>query len=171
MDTRLRIALSDYCRRCQMTLILMRHAEASSASSDRDRPLTRYGRSQAKKMASRFLSRSVTPDLILVSSAHRTQETGAIILETLSLSAPVRVEPALYTGMEDDYLAAVSRTEDSYRTVLLIGHNPSISGLATVCAGFSVAFDPADAVFFRPAVDSWSDFALTGSDRMDVFQL
>ena len=154
-----------------MTLILMRHAEAVHGSPDRSRPLTERGRTQARKMARRIASHSVVPQMILVSSADRTQETAAIIAETLQAHIPVSVDSSLYTGMDTDYLGSVSRVDDACSTLLLIGHNPTISTLATMCAGFTVAFSPADAVYFRPVIDSWADFALTGSDRMDVFQL
>lgn len=154
-----------------MTLILMRHAEAAHASTDVSRPLSSRGRYEARKAARRIESRGIAPDLILVSTAERTQETGNIIRDTISPQTPVHADGSLYTGGDIDYLSCVSRVRETYDTVLLIGHNPTISAVATMFAGYTISFAPSEAVYCRPVIDTWADLALSGTDRMEVLRL
>ncbi len=149
----------------------MRHAEAVHEAPDVSRRLSTHGRSEARKAARRMKSHGIVPDLILVTTAERTRETGYIIRDTISPEAPVHSDASLYAGGEMDYLLCVSRIPESYETVLLVGHNPSISSVATMFAGYAITFDPAEAVYCRPVIETWAELALSGTDRMEVLRL
>ena len=73
------------------TLIVLRHAEAASSGH-----LTSRGILQAEKRASTLLNLP-RPDLVIVSSAERTQETARIIL---GLNIPFLVCKELYLPLE-----------------------------------------------------------------------
>ncbi len=154
-----------------MTLILMRHAEAEHGKPDRLRVLTDTGRKEAAARAMSMAAHAVPPEYIITSTARRTQETADLVTQTLRVDAPVHRDETLYTGNETDYLPSISRVHESFRTVLLIGHNPTISLLATLFAGYSVPFSPAEAVYCRLPVDTWAELALSGSDRVEVLHL
>ena len=66
------------------SLTLVRHAKSSSKTEgqpDHDRPLNDRGNHDAPIMAKRLVERDCIPDLILCSSAKRTQETAAYFTE------------------------------------------------------------------------------------------
>src|ERR1051326_7079718 len=67
-------------------LTLMRHADArwqDAGLSDLERPLNRRGTAAAETMARRLLELALVPQLLLVSPARRTQQTGEILAQVL----------------------------------------------------------------------------------------
>jgi phosphohistidine phosphatase len=111
----------------------MRHADArwkDAALSDLERPLNRRGTSAAETMARRLLELKFVPDLILVSPARRTQQTGEIIARELSLpSRSVLREEGLYLAAAPDTLVIAQRTGPRVTHLMLIAHNPGLSEL------------------------------------------
>lgn len=63
----------------QRTLVIMRHAEASShwRTSDIERPLTELGTQQAQRLGLLLANEGLVFDALFVSAAQRTQETSA----------------------------------------------------------------------------------------------
>lgn len=120
------------------TLLLMRHGAAASPPgfADRERPLTNRGRGRSLRAGDEIRGRRPLPERILVSPAVRAQETWEAY--ALGLQAPENIEAVvetdgrIYENTVDDLLDAVRETIDDVSSVLVIGHNPSISGLAGV---------------------------------------
>ena len=138
-------------------LTLMRHADArwqDPGLSDLERPLNRRGTAAAEAMARRLLELAFVPDLVLVSPARRTQQTGEILGRLLSLPARlVMSDEALYLASAPDLLKVVQATGPRVSHLLIVAHNPGVSelvqqlvpgaeasGLATA-ALCSIAFD------------------------------
>jgi phosphohistidine phosphatase len=118
-------------------LLLLRHAKSSwdaAAIPDRDRTLNARGRRSAAVMRQAMRDLGLAPDLVLVSTARRTQET----LEALEPwdDAPL-IEPmdSLYLANPVQLLAALHGVAETVRSVLLIGHNPGMHDLAMTLAG------------------------------------
>jgi phosphohistidine phosphatase len=113
-----------------LRLLLIRHAQAGNAPLDRDRPLTEQGTRDAE-LISTWLSRAGTvPDLVLVSPARRAVETweraGAALWP---VPAPL-VEDRNYRNSVADLLEVVHEAPETVGTLALVGHNPSLAGLA-----------------------------------------
>ncbi|MRR49792.1 MAG: histidine phosphatase family protein [Rhodocyclaceae bacterium] len=115
-----------------MDLILWRHAEAEDpqpGQPDAKRRLTPRGQKQARKMA-RWL-RDHLPHggkgcRILVSPAHRTQETAS------ALQLPFEIEPRLAIGRNvEDHLIASGWPDNHSSPILLIGHQPVLGSLCS----------------------------------------
>jgi phosphohistidine phosphatase len=117
-------------------LTLMRHGDArwkDQGLSDFDRPLNRRGTAAAETMARRLLELQFVPDLMLVSPARRTQQTGEIVARELSIPARRVVrEERLYLARAGDLLQVVRDTGPRISHLLLVGHNPGISELAAL---------------------------------------
>lgn len=108
-------------------LIVMRHAKSSWADPgqrDLDRPLNKRGRRSAELVAAWLRDNGFHPDLALVSSARRTQETWAGLV-TLLGAAPTRYLPEIYHAGPDLILEIVRRNAEG-DTVLVLGHQPGI---------------------------------------------
>lgn len=113
-------------------LLLLRHAKSSwddRSLPDQDRPLSGRGRRAAAAMRRAMHALGLAPDLVLVSPARRTRET----LEALEPwdDAPL-IEPVegLYLATAPQMLAVLRDVAQTVRSVLLIGHNPGLHGLA-----------------------------------------
>jgi phosphohistidine phosphatase len=120
-------------------LLLLRHAKSSwgdAALPDRDRPLNARGRLAAAFMRDAMRRLRLVPDMVLVSTARRAQET----LEALEPwdEAPL-VEPmdSLYLADPVQLAAALHGVPETVRSVLLIGHNPGLHDFAVSLAGAS----------------------------------
>lgn len=103
-----------------MELIIWRHAEAAEGDPDAARPLTEHGRSQAQLMA-RWLEPRLPAELrIVVSPARRAQETA------LTLGRSFETHDGLAPGTDVATLIQLAGWPDASRTVLLVGHQPTL---------------------------------------------
>jgi phosphohistidine phosphatase len=124
------------------TLVLLRHAKSDWPDvADYDRPLAKRGRRDAPA-AGRWLGESgYVPDAVVCSTARRARETwelvaAELVAGELAAAAPgalpaVRYEPRVYEATVLGLLMLVREFNDAWRTAMIIGHNPSIAGLAT----------------------------------------
>ncbi len=112
-----------------MDLIFWRHAEAVDADgslTDLDRPLTKRGHKQAKKLARWLLERLPEQRRILVSPARRTCETAD------ALGTAYEIEPLIAPGAGARALLAAAGWPGRQDTVLLVGHQPSLGEAAAL---------------------------------------
>jgi len=116
-------------------LTLLRHGKAQSIDScaeDFERALTRRGCLEAQEMASRMLEQGLVPDLILVSPAERAWATAEIVAGALELDAKqVQCARELYLGTPETTWRLVTRRDARLSHVLICGHNPGLSQLAS----------------------------------------
>lgn len=118
-------------------LVLFRHAKSAypPGIDDHERPLDERGRRDAPRMGAYLAAETILPDLALVSSATRTQETFALAAPSLGPVA-MRTEPRIYEAPAERLLGVLRETPDSVRTLLVVGHNPGMEDLATRLVGF-----------------------------------
>lgn len=118
-------------------LILFRHAKSAypSGTDDHDRPLDERGRRDAPAMGAYLAREALLPDLVLVSSAARTQETFSLAGPALGV-VETRSEPRIYEAPAERLLGVVRETRDTVRTLMLVGHNPGMEDLAAALVGF-----------------------------------
>lgn len=116
-------------------LLLMRHAQAEPAAIDGEdfgRPLTAAGRTAAaqaaRRIAALLAASGAKVECLLVSPARRTAETAAIVARELALAATTLQEvPELYLATPQAIRTAIERFRAGAQTILVIGHNPSLS--------------------------------------------
>ncbi|MCP2324110.1 phosphohistidine phosphatase [Hamadaea flava] len=125
------------------TLVLLRHAKADRPSgiADTDRPLTDRGHADAAAAGAWLLASGHVPDLVLCSPARRTRQTWHSVAIALggAGSPKVQYERELYDGELAEALdliaaaakeSAAEASAGKSHTILLIGHNPTISQLS-----------------------------------------
>ncbi len=116
-------------------LTLLRHGQAQaarSAADDFERALTRRGTIEAKEMAMRIVYRHWIPDLILVSPAERAWATAGIVARACELDAKrVICERALYLASPETIWRLLKRRDAGVGHVLICGHNPGLSEIAS----------------------------------------
>ena len=114
-------------------LTLIRHANAEQDTGVRDfeRPLSRKGHSEANEMARRFQERGLIPDLILVSAAVRTRETGDTFAKVLGVATRrLQADDSLYLADGDHIIGTIRALGPRIGHLMVIGHNPGISSAA-----------------------------------------
>ena len=116
-------------------LILIRHSNAESGSfstPDFDRKLSAKGKDRVQLQANILLNKHKTPDLIITSSAKRALETAHIFSDLLNKDCPIQQIPFLYEDFTTcDFFNLINKIGDSCDTVILVGHNPTISVMAS----------------------------------------
>lgn len=121
------------------TIHLLRHAksdEPSASREDFDRPLSDPGRYEALLIGEHLAALDVSPTLLLCSAAKRALETSEIIGKRLSGLAPrIEVRQDLYLASQEALLAAIRAVPDGVSSLMLIGHNPGLHGLAVLLIG------------------------------------
>lgn len=155
-------------------LLLVRHGPAAGKApggTDRDRPLTPEGRRAVEAIALRLKAVGATADLALCSTARRARETLDILLAERPLPE-VELEDALYLADAKSLQRRLRELPTAARSVLLVGHNPSLHELAAMLAGpggeaIAEGLPAAGAVVFD-VEGEWSDLA-PGTTRLRAF--
>lgn len=138
-------------------LILVRHGDAAwptANQADRDRPLTETGQRQAAHIATAISEAGWIPELIVSSPAVRAQQTAAALVGTLA--APLVTSAQLYEGHHRDVQQRLRDVESTSSTVLLVGHNPTFSHLASSLSGVRVSLGTANAALLTTTEPSWN---------------
>ncbi|MCB7137288.1 SixA phosphatase family protein [Cellulosimicrobium marinum] len=115
-------------------LVLLRHAKAERAGAVDDvlRPLRLDGRRQASRVGSALRDSGLVPERVLCSSALRTRQTWELLSAHLGDVAPeVLVDDTLYSADVADVLALVAATDPRVRTLLVVGHEPTMAATAS----------------------------------------
>ncbi|WP_406814590.1 SixA phosphatase family protein [Mycobacterium sp. M23085] len=117
----------------QRTLLLMRHAKSDypPGVADHDRPLAPRGVRQAGLAGDWLRANAPTVDAVLCSTSTRTRET---LLNT-RIDAPVRFSERLYATTPGTMIEEINAVDDGISTLLVIGHEPTMSTLALGLGG------------------------------------
>lgn len=122
----------------QRRLTLVRHGQAEwkdDGSSDFDRVLHRRGTSEATGMARRCREQGWIPDLILASSALRTQQTAQCFMRELDLpTRRLQLLESMYLASHADLLTAARGAGPRIAHLMLVGHNPGLTEFAQFLA-------------------------------------
>lgn len=116
-----------------LTLHIMRHAKSDwsgAGLTDKERPLNERGLEAAARMGDWMQRKDIIPDIVLCSSAIRTQQTLDAIV-----SAGVRARHQVI--LDDLYLAStrtaiqlIKQHGGTNQSIMLVGHNPTSHELA-----------------------------------------
>jgi phosphohistidine phosphatase len=116
-------------------LILVRHSDAEHSSFDTpdfDRRLTPQGQKRAKLQANLLLNKNLIPNLIITSNAIRAKETVALLLTILNPDCQIQLVPFLYDDFTTtDFFNLISSIDENKTVVMVVGHNPTISVMAS----------------------------------------
>lgn len=114
-------------------LVILRHAKSDYplGVADHDRPLAGRGNREAPAAGRWLKEHGFVPDYILVSSAQRTRSTCAWVTSELGEEAPTPyVDDRIYGAGAAQLLSIINETPDTVRTLLVIGHMPTVQDLS-----------------------------------------
>ena len=113
-------------------LPFLRHAKAERSQPggrDHDRVLSERGRADARKLGLYLARHAFIPDRAVVSTAARTRETWALLAPAIDKSAAADFDKRIYEASPQDILQVVQGSGAETRTLLVVGHNPSLQEL------------------------------------------
>ncbi|MBO3103003.1 SixA phosphatase family protein [Cellulomonas fengjieae] len=118
-------------------LLLLRHAKAEHPDQipDVQRPLSLVGRRQATQVGAGLAADGLVPDLVLCSASVRTRQTWELLRASLGAEPDVRYLDELYSAGSRGLVDLVRAVPVEVRTLLVIGHEPTMSQTATLLAG------------------------------------
>ncbi len=170
-------------------LVLLRHAKSAWPDvPDHERPLARRGQRNAPAMGRWLRAAGFRPDQVLCSTARRARETWQLTQAGLGCTPPVSFDDRVYQASAAQLLDLIRRVPPATRTLLIVGHDPSIPELALTltattpparagavsAAAPSAMFDRMRAKFPTAAIavleftGNWNQLAL-GSARLTCF--
>ena len=120
-------------------LYILRHAKSSwkdFSLNDFDRPLNKRGGRDAPLMAERMVQRDIEPDIIISSPAKRARTTAGYFSK--ALETPVIYEDLIYEASVAQLMEIIKENFRDYDTMMLVGHNPSLTVLSTMLTGYPI---------------------------------
>ena len=142
-------------------LILFRHGKSDwdgDIEADHDRPLAGRGRKAAKRMGKLLARSGQTPDLAVTSTALRARATVEQAAKAGDWSCAIVEDRALYDTEPGAVLERIRSTDDAVGTLLLAGHEPTWSDLASLLiGGGNIRFPTAAMARIDFLARSWKD--------------
>lgn len=115
-------------------LTLVRHAKSSwkdTSLRDRDRPLNKRGQRDAPIMGKRLHEHGIRPSLIVSSPANRAWTTARIFAKELSYPLEfLQRDDNLYLASVDRILDVIVSQDESFNSLMIVGHNPGFTDFA-----------------------------------------
>lgn len=148
------------------TLFLVRHAQSAdkqSGQADHARELTATGRQQATDLGLFFQERKYFFDLVISSTAIRTKQTLEHIFDVAKNSHNNHIifEDEYYQGTSRYYYNSLLTLDDQFHSVLILGHNPSMTDLLSRLLQQHTAesFSPASFAEIHFEVNAWQNLS------------
>jgi phosphohistidine phosphatase len=118
-----------------MHLYILRHGDAveSSFYQDRDRPLSDLGKRQIEAVSHFFQVTRTKPDIILTSPLARAKQTCDIVQENLGVMDSLMSDCLVPGSNLSDLIKEINA--HSVETMLIVGHEPQLSGLISILTG------------------------------------
>ncbi len=114
-------------------LLLTRHAKSSwknASLSDFDRPLNKRGTHDAPKMGKHLAHSDYVPEAIMTSTAVRALTTAELIAaETGIAKHDIIQSEKIYGIYWTELLDEIKLFDNSFRVLMVVGHNPTITEL------------------------------------------
>ncbi|MCX6281949.1 MAG: histidine phosphatase family protein [Bacteroidetes bacterium] len=132
------------------TLYLVRHAKSSwdpPGLADDQRTLLPKGIIKTRLVTDFLIKEGVRVDLMISSQAVRAYETAKLF--AASLDYPMKKilkDRKIYDGPYDRLLDLIYGTDDTYNSLMIIGHNPLITQLSNLFLHPGIEYMPTSAV-------------------------
>jgi phosphohistidine phosphatase len=132
-----------------LSLYVLRHGKAefdAPHGGDHARPLRKRGRAAAKDVGTLLERLDEAPVRVLSSNAVRALETVELAREAGGWKAEIEAARELYGATPEKILARLRGVEGSPARLLLVGHEPGLSGLVGLLTGGSPPVFPTAAL-------------------------
>ena len=113
------------------SLIIVRHCKSSWADlslSDFDRPLNKRGNIDGELMSNYLREKEKKIDKLILSTSKRTRLTSKYFTEKIHFDS-ISYLDELYHASYLDIINIISKVENNFNSIMVIGHNPGLTEL------------------------------------------
>mgnify|MGYP000221098002 CR=1 FL=1 len=156
------------------TLYILRHAqkdESNPEQYDYDIPLSKKGEEDSKLLAEKLKEKNIIPDLIVSSPAVRARQTAQTIADTITYRKSVVYNEVIYQAFLNEIIESITYTFDTVDSLMIVGHNPSLTALAVTYAGFKEEMKMASAIRIDFNCDSWTSIDKSNASFIEYIQI
>lgn len=125
---------------------MIRHAQSRNTEpggKDMDRDLTDSGIQDASRLGRYMYLEEKIPDVILTSHATRANKTAQLLSEQLKLDpSEIKEDEDLYEASVRTLLNIITGLDNKLKSVMIIGHNPSLTHLCEHLSKDIIGFLP-----------------------------
>jgi len=118
------------------TIYLVRHAKSSWEKidlPDEKRPIMEKGKKRTKKVIDYLHANHINVDYIISSHAVRALETAKILAQGLNYPLEnIKIDHEIYHGDGESIKDHISKLPDRFNSVMIVGHNPSLTNLVNL---------------------------------------
>lgn len=144
----------------QKLLYLVRHAKSSwgdRSLSDEERPLNQRGERDAPRMGQWLSEQPDLPQHIVSSPARRAHSTAKILAQAVGMDPEaITIDPDIYFQGQRGMHSAIERSDDRIDRLMMVGHNPVMTGLFREFSGENLDNMPTCAIaIIRFSTTSW----------------
>lgn len=140
-------------------LLLLRHGNAISRignMTDFDRPLDTTGKNQISNITNKLREQRQLPDHIISSAAVRALSSAGIIQNKESIITILETE-ILYSADIFEYIDILGSQNNSFKSIMLVAHNPTISGFISKLTGKHTGMGTGNLCMLELDIEKWSD--------------
>lgn len=151
----------------------MRHAKSSWAIAgqpDFERTLNDRGLRDAPEMGKRIAAQKFHPQLLITSPAKRTLKTSKEVAKQLGYKEDlIEQESVIYEAHTDEILYLIRNLDDELKRVMMIGHNPTFTGMVGILTNSFIENLPtAGVALIAFPIDTWRQVA-PGIGKLEWF--
>lgn len=129
------------------TIYLLRHAKSSWSDpslDDFDRPLNNRGNRNAPFMANLFKEKNLPLECFVSSPALRAKVTAEVFAQTLGFQN-LQLDKRIYEASESELVTILEELLEIHNTVMLAGHNPTLTDVTNYLCSEVIANVPTSA--------------------------
>lgn len=111
-------------------IFLLRHGNAPKMGNetDKQRKLSELGKNEILQVVD-YLQDRTKPEIIFASDAVRTRQTAEIYNIYSKNESVTKLNPVLYNCDPSDIISIITDVDSAYASLMIIGHNPSITNV------------------------------------------
>ena len=145
-------------------LYLVRHGKAGDMDAqmtDFERTLIERGENDSLQVAKRLRKDKLKPSLIISSPAPRALKTAQIIAHEIGCDIKnIRTRKVMYEQTTNGFLNIIKRIGENHDSLMLVGHNPSISDFAQfLIQDFNNDLPTCGTVAIKLKIDTWKEIS------------
>jgi len=143
-------------------LYIIRHGDSPfiNGGNDFERPLSEMGKYDAINIGLHLYEGYPLPSFVLSSAAKRAITTARIIAGELEFdTTKITAKKKLHNASMETVLEEVNKTSDKHDCIMIFGHNPGLSMLASYLSEENFNMGTCETVLLDVEVDAWAELS------------
>lgn len=151
-------------------LLILRHGHAknNSAYGDFGRELKDKGKRNAQRIGVWLAQNNLQPDCVIASPAVRAKRTAEKCCKTAGLNArTIAFDDRLFEALPQTVLGIIQSCPPETERLMIVGHNPSLSSLASMLCGEVCALEPGSMAHLK-VTGEWLNLCSEQTERVQL---